>query len=131
MDDLENKTDEELWEIVKRGTNLLPHVPQSEANRAKRILEYRQSKNMNKQNVYSGTFNFQGGNNIVGSDGKIENNLTVKQFLEEMGKVLEENAPNTQEKAGLLQALKGFLVNSESGEFLGSLIGSFFKSSTK
>ncbi len=48
MDELEKKSDEDLERIVLAGVNLLPHIPQSESNRAKRILEYRQRQKMNK-----------------------------------------------------------------------------------
>lgn len=133
-EELEKKTDDELWEIVKRGENLQPHIPQSEANRAKRILDYRMSKK-NYQSTstynYSGNFSFQGGNNIFGADGKIENTITVKQFLDEIGKIIEEKAPETVEKKNLLNSLKDFMVNDKTGEFVGSLAGSFFKSSTQ
>jgi len=133
MDPLEQKTDDELWEIVKKGINMYPHVPQSESNRAKRILEYRKSKQMSQQttNNYSCTFSFHGGNSIIGSDGKIENTITIKQMLDALGKVIEENAPDTTEKKGLINSLKEFMMNDKTGEFLGSLAGSFFKSANK
>ena len=130
MDDLEKKSDKELWVIVKAGINLLPHVPQSEASRAKRILDYRKSRQSDQiVNNYSGSFSFQGGNNILGSDGKIENSITIGQFLETFAQEIEKKAPDTPEKKGLLESIKKFTINQDTGEFLGSLFGSLFKSS--
>ena len=129
MDDLEKKSDEELWEIVKRGINL--HIDASEASKAKRILEYRKSKKEDKSvNNFSGNFSFQGGSNILGSDGKIENSITIGQFLESFSKEIEEKAPDTPEKAGLLDSIKKFVISPDTGEFLGSFLGNLFKSST-
>ncbi len=128
MDDLEKKSDEELWEIVKRGDNL--HIDVSEASKAKRILDYRKSKQSDQTvNNFNGTFSFQGGNNILGSDGKIENTITIGQFLESFAKEIEEKAPETPEKKGLLESIKKFTINQDTGEFLGSFFGSLFKSS--
>ena len=127
---------EELKKIVITGTNLLPHVPQSEAKRAKRILDYKLAELALQNNSTNNTTNFyapitvHAQNSIIGNDGKIAPSVTIGELVNALAEGIDKNLPESQEKQGTLATLKSILKSDTFTTMLGKSVGEFFKTIT-
>lgn len=132
-EELEKLSIEELKKIVIAGANL--HNPESQAARAKRILDYKlfdyklTQPNTPTSNTtyYNAPITVHAQNSIIGNDGKIALTVTVGELVNALAKGIDKNLPESQEKQGILETLKNILKSDTFNTVLGKSVGEFLR----